>query len=372
MGHLPPIRSKQEDWTANGTVEFEGWVPPRMGSTGRAVIKGFWVRIFGSITVAGAAWDGRAVPRLIQHLAVESRSAGRRWSLSGEKTRAAAIMFAGIHRHIEHANVAIGAAQAVDAFVYVPMEKPFVFRGADFGMGAETFSKIVVQWNSLAGAADSGGAVLSDPSLDAYVLADLRDENSAEIKAEDIVQSLDFGSQTQIQSKFSGALHDAFIYRETGAAGGAAITGIGTVRSDELGIPVSARADLVRWYKAKRGYGNTGTSSVGAERFKDPFIDGQALPIVIADEETSLWDGRVVTSAKFDLDAGAANLSLVTRETLAKSEANFNAQVAALGLDPRQMRMKTAGKTRRAFSENSERKLKVGVWSAPLPGYVEP
>lgn len=365
--HLPPFKSKQEDFAAGGRVEFEGFVPPRAGRGGRVVIDGFWIRIFGTITVGVANWDGRDVARLIQHIAIETRSGRQRWSLSGFKTRIMSMLINGADRHVEHADVAVGAGAAVDLLLYVPMEKRFLVRGTDFSLAADVFSKVVINWNSLAGA-QTGATTLAADSLDCYVLAKWHEENAVEVKAEDSIKSLNFPSQTQCTVKLTGALHDAIIVRENTTAAGGLITGITTVRCDELGIPPHERVDLLRWYREKRALGNTGDGAIGTERFNDPFVDGQAMPLIVADDDTSLWSGKVVEQAKFDLGAGAADLALVTREVLPKSEADFNAQAAQFGIDPKSLRMKTMGKSRRSLDKWGKREKQVGVWSAPLPG----
>lgn len=374
MAHLPGPKSEQKDFTPGGNAEFDNWMNIRGPRNGRNVIKGFWICLFGTVTNTVAALDGRSVPRFISHLAVETRSGSRRWSLTGEKSRAASIRYNGIDRHNEHANIAVGAAQAVDLMLYVPMEKRFIKRGVDLAMGVDTFTKVVITWSTLAGVTDTGGAVLTAHDLDCYLIADLREENAVEVKAEDSVKSVNFTSQTETVVKLTGALHDADIYRETSPStpGGAAITAITDVRCDDLGIPVHKRTDLVRMFKAKRQLGNTAkNATIGTERFNDPVVDGQMLPIIVADNETSLWGGKIVEQAKFNLGAGVADLSLITREVLAKNQENFAATAATFGLDPKNFRMKTAGKSKRDLKSHSKRAKQVGVWSHPLHDYID-
>jgi hypothetical protein len=369
VSHYPDYKSKQEDFVPSGNIEFADFVPLRGGKGGRVVIDAFVLRIFGTITVAGAVWDGRDVWRLINHITVETRSGRQRWSLSGFKSRMASIKFNGIERHQEHADVAIGAAQAVDLYALIPMRKRKVRRGKDYAMPADVFRKITITWNSLAGAA-TAATVLTVDSLDAYVLAQWHEENGVEIKAEDQVKSINFTSNTQVTAKLNGALHDAFICREPaggGTVGGDVITAITDVRCDELNMAPLLRQDLVHQYTEKNAVAPSGLTS-GAERFKDPFRDGKALPVFTSDPDTKLWDGRVVENATFNVGTGAASLNLVTREVLKKSESDFHAQAAQYGINPASLRMKTAGKTRRGLGDGwTKRQKGVAVWSAPLP-----
>lgn len=366
--HLPPIRSKQEDFIVGSTVEFDNWVPPRGGAGGRNVIRGFFLKLFGTITVATADFDGRDVARLIARVAVQDRSGRLRWALSGASTRLATILYCGIERHIEHATIAQGAGAAVSLMLYIPMAKPRVVRGEDFALPADVLDKVIVTFNSYASAA-TGATVLSAADLDCYILADLREEHNVEIKSEDAVKSVNFQGTTQAQVKLSGTVHDAFIAREAaaaGTAGGESVSTLEDLRCDELNIPPQKNADLKAWYTHKFGYGNTSNSATAGEVYKDPFRAGQALAFIIADEDTSVWDGKVVTDAKIDLGTGAAGLSLVTREVLPKSQENFNAQAAQFGINPDVLRAKTAGKTNRDIGAYGKRAKQVMPFSAPL------
>jgi hypothetical protein len=366
-GHLPPWKSEQKVWAAGSNLEFYDFVPLRGGKGGRVVIDRLIACVQGTLTVATTAWDGRDVPRLLQNIIIEQRDGRQRWNLTGYKSRLMSIKYNGIERHAEHADVAVGASQTIDLRLVIPMAKRFVRRPKDFSLPADVFRKVIVNCAALANAQTST-SVLSAAALNVYILAEWHEEHSVEIKSEDVVKSIDFTSNTQVRASLSGAVHDADIVRETSTAGGGLVSGITDARCDELGIPVLTYNDYKHAYTERRAIAPSFTTT-GGERFKDPFRNDQALAIVTATPETSLDDGKVVESMKIDVGTGAANLSLITREVVDKSQSNFNAQAAMFGINPRaDLRMKTQGKTKRSFGEwSSDRSKKVFPWSAPLP-----
>lgn len=367
--HLPPYKSETKPFTASSYVEFTDFVPPRGPNGGRNVIDKLFLCINGTITVATATWDGRDVCRLAQLISVEDRAGRQRWALSGYKTRIASIHLNGIEEHMEHADLTAGAGKAVDLRLLIPMTKQWLRRGKDFAIAADVFRKVGVTFNSLAGAATST-TVLSAASLNVYILAETHEEFSVEFKAEDVVKSVDFQSNTQARLPTQGAVHDLIVCREPaggGTAGGDVITAITDARIEDLNVPVLTRQDFLGIYSVKRKLAPSGTTT-GGERFTDPSRQGVALPILVADYETSAWDGKVLDSIKIDVGTGAAGLSLISREVCEKSQANYNAQVARFGIDPRTIRMKTAGKSRRGLGDGwSKRQQVVAVWSAALP-----
>jgi hypothetical protein len=364
-GHLPPFKSEQKDWAQNSNLEFFDFVPLRGGKGGRVVIDRLIIRLTGTITVAAANFDGRDVARLFQNIIVEQRDGRQRWNLSGFKSRQASIILNGIERHAEHADIAIGAGATVDFRLVIPMAKRYTRRPKDFSLPADVLRKVILQCGTYAGAA-TGATVLSAADLDVYVCAEWHEEDSVEIKSEDSVKSIDFTSNTQAKTSLSGTVHDMWITRETTTAGGGVITGITDARCDELGIPVLTRSDLAHSYTEKRAIAPSGLTT-GAERFNDPVRQGTVLPLVAATPETSVWDGKLVDTLKVDVGTGAANLSLVTREVLKKSQENFNAQAAMFGIKPSELRMKTALKSKRGFDEHRDpRAVSVAPWSAKL------
>lgn len=368
MSHNPPYKSETKPFAASSPVDFSDFVPPRGPSGGRNVIDYFVICLAGTITVATAAWDGRDVWRALGQIGVEDRSGKLRWQLSGFRSRLASIYFNGIERHSEHANVAIGAAQTVDLRALIPMRKRFIRRGKDFSMASDVFRKVSIQFNSLAGAATST-TVLSAPSLNCYVLAYCHEEHSVEFKCEDVIKATDANSNTQGKLALNGAVHDLFACREpaaAGTAGGDVITALTDARIEDLGTPLLTRGDLVDDYTRKRAVSPSGTTA-GAERFLDPVRGGTVLPILTADDETSVWEGKVLDSMKIDLGTGVAGLSFVSREITEKAQANYNAQLAKFGLRGDQLRMKTDGKSRRGMGDGwTKRQQLVSCWSGPL------
>jgi hypothetical protein len=310
------------------------------------------------------------VPRLLSLISLEQRDGKNRWNLSGMKSRVASIMFNGIEEHHEHANVAIGAGQAIDLRILIPMTKKKLVREKDFALPADIFKKFTLTFNSLAGAATST-TVLSAPTLTCYILAEYHEEHNVEYKAEDVVKSVDFNSTTQAKLSLNGAVHDLFLCRDdnTVAGGGNVITALTDARIDDLGTGVLTRQDYVHSYRVKRQVTASAFGATpGAERYLDPVQEGKCLPLLVADYDTSLWDGKVIDSMKIDVGTGVAGLAVVTREITEKSQANFNATTARFGINPSMLRMKTESKSRRGLNDGwTKREQMVGVWTAPLP-----
>lgn len=364
--HLPPFKSEQKPVTPGASTDYFDFVPLMVDGK-RVVVDKYYVVITGTITVATANWDGRDVWRIMQLVTNEQRDGKQRWNLSGYKSRMASIKYNGIEEHQEHAAVAVGAAQAVDLRALIPMAKRKIRRGKDFAQPADLFKKFTITWAALANA-QTGTTVLSAASLNAYILADYHLEDSVEFKAEDVVKSTDFNSNTQAKLALQGVVHDLDIVLENTTLGGAVVTAITDARIEDLGVPLLTRQDFVHWYRVKRQITASGPTTPGTERFLEPAIEGKMLPVIAADLETSLWSGRVVESCKIDVGTGVAGLSAITREVTPKSEAAFQAQIARFNIDARSIKMKTAAKSKTGMNDGwTPREKLVGVWKAPLP-----
>lgn len=366
VSHNPPWKSETKNVAIGQPLEFSEFVPQKGPSGRRVVVDRFIICVAGVITVATADWNGKDVPRILGNVAVEDTAGKQRWNLSGLKSRMASIFFNGIEEHSDHATIAQAAGAAVDLRLIIPMTKQKVTRGKDFALPADLFRKVSLNINSYAGAA-SGTTVLSAATLTCYVLAEWHEEHNVEFKAEDVVKSTDFNSSTQCKLTLGGAVHDLFVVKEGTTAGGDAITTLTDARIEDLGTPTLTRLDLVSMYRRKRGLGASGPTTPATERFLEPVLEGKALPVVTADMETSLWDGRVLDTMKLDVGTGLTGLSAITREITPKSQANYQAQVARFKIDPKGIRMKTDGKTKRNFGDGwTDHQKMVGVWSAPM------
>lgn len=366
QSHNPPWKSETKTLVPGAPAEFFDFVPLTGPGGGRVVVDFFTMVITGTITVATAAWDGRDVPRLFQLLTVEQRDGRQRWNLSGYKSRIASIKYNGIEQHQEHGNVAIGAAQAIDLRLIIPMSKRYARRPKDFALPADCFKKIAVSFAALANA-QTGTTVLSAASLQCYVLAEWHEEGSIEIKSEDIIKSADFHSNTQCKLSTQGVVHDLDIVLENTTAGGAAVTAITDVRIEDLGIPTLTRQDHTHSYRVKRGYGASGPTTPATERFLEPVLEVKQLPVITACPETSVTDGRLVDQMKIDVGGGVAGLSAITREIVEHSQSLFQMVVAKYGLDARTVKIKTAGKTKTSLGDwGSKREQMYMPWKMAL------
>lgn len=364
-----PFRSEVKDFIAGSAVELGEFVPLRGPNGGRVVIDDLIVRITGVITVATAAWNGYDVPRLIQTVTVEESGSLLRWSTSGLFARYAAEQFCGEDYVIDHANVAVGAAQAIDVSLMIPFEKPNQVRPKDTSMASDMFRKITINPASLA-QAQTGTTVLSAPALKVYVLATWHEEESAlELKVVDQVTAGLFSSTEEARVMCQGPIHDLFLARQASTAGGDVVSAITDVRVDELNIPLMTRTDLIAYHTYKRRLGNTGIAGAGAEYRRSLVRSGFVLPIIASNKETSTWDGRVVKSIKLNATSAPAGCSYVMRQILPRDQNSTNMQFTQFGSTDEQIdstRVKTEGKSKRDLKNWSMEKLKFATLSLPL------
>jgi hypothetical protein len=362
VSHNPPWKSETKTINPGSPIDFYDFVQLTGPKGGRVVIDQFILVVTGTITVATALWNGADVPRLFALINVEQRDGRLRWSLSGYKSRIMSIHLNGIEAHQEHGNVAVGAGQAIDLRLVIPMAKPFTRRAKDWSLPADALKKINVVMAPL-GSAQTGTTVLSAASLSCYVLAEWHEEDNVEFKSEDLIKSVDFNSNTQAKIALTGVVHDLLVVKEGTTAGGDVITAITDARIEDLGTPVLTRQDLAHSYRRKRNYGASGPTTPATERFLEPNQSGMMLPVIAADPETSAFDGKLVESMKLDVGTGTTGLAAITREIVEKSQALTHNTAGRFGVNLGNVRTKTAGKTKRSRGEWAKRPLLVLPWS---------
>ena len=345
MSHYSPYKSESKPYSSGSPVEFTNFVQPKGPNGGRTVITRFVVCVTGTITVATGTWDGRDVPRIMSRITVEKKDSRQRWGLSGARSRIASIYFGGIDRHIEHGTVAIGASQAVDLRLTIPMSKRYSRKPDAYALPADLLGKVVIDWDTLANAA-SGTAVLSAQALHCYILAhwyEERAEHGFRFHCDDFVKSLDFTSQTEAKLFPSGPVQDLLIHKTgTTAGGGESLAAITDARIEDLGIPILTAADLKQDYRFKRQLGNSGPTTPATERFLDPVIENKVIPVIVSDEDTKQMDGKILESFKLTVGTGVASSMVIYRELSPHSEADFAAQLADSGLKPSDLEIETA------------------------------
>lgn len=345
-------------------TEFATLVGP---DKGRVVIDRVWFRVFGTITVATAAFNGYDVARLLSNVQVDSISQNR-WALTGLKTRLMAMHFMGEDSCIEHADIAVGATQAVDAWICVPLTKRFVRRGKDTSLPADMLRQATVTCATL-GAAQTGTTVLSAAALNVTVYLDWHDSDSMELKVEDIVSSQEFSGSSECLVRNPGLLHDVVLMREASTAGGDLINAVTDVSCNELGMPIIARQALVACHTFKRRIGNIGLTSRGAEKAFSPVRANLMLPIIAADEDTPIYTGKIVKSATFRVLGVPANCSLVTRVIMPANAQSGQDQMAHFGITQQvanQLRAKTISKTNRDIMDWDKKRILFMPKSLPL------
>lgn len=363
MSIAPSYQSETKTIVLGQAMDFTDFVPfMRDGQI--VVIDKLIVEIQGTITDATAIWDGRDVWRLIQLITVEQRDGLLRWTLSGYKSRVFSMILNGPEEHQEHTNVAIGAAQTVDLRAVIPMAKPYVEDPSDFSMPAHQFRRVTINWNTLAGAA-SGSAALSAASLVAYVRAEYHLEKSVKYHPVDVVKSVDFTTATQAKLACTGVVADAGVVLEDTTAGGASVLAITNARCDDLNMQLTVTGDLRHRYRMARGLAASGPTTPGTERYLEPVVQGQYLPLIFA-SGTAPWDGIILPNMKWDFGVGLAGAALITREVVEKSQASYHATNAEFDVVPETITMDTKDGFNTSFAKWGERQRLVGKWRAPL------
>lgn len=370
MAQRFPIRSENKPFTPDSRLEFLDWLPT-VGPTGnRLVIDTLVVRVTGTITVAGAAMGGVDLPRLFANINVENRSGRVRWSLSGWETRLMARHLMGSDWYVEHAELSVGAARTVDLSIPVPFTKRYGKRGRDFALPVDVFRRLSLQCASLSAAATTG-VTLSAASLQVYCVAECHEEDSIEIKSEDEIKAAAFSTAEQTRLVTHGLVQDLLIYKPGATGGGESITGISSVRIDDLGLPPMDRADLVNQYTRARlvgnnAYGDGGTA--GGERVLDDTRNGRVLPVIFSDGYSSVRDGKFAATMNLNVTGGSSGQYALVREIVPHDQAVFASVADFWGIDAGAVapRVKTAGKQKRKISDWSERDRQVMPISFPM------
>lgn len=366
MSFYAPYKSETKPYSSGSPVEFTNFVPGTGPRGGRTVVDRFCVRVTGTLTVATATWDGRDVSRVFNLITVEKKDGRLRWALSGARTRMAAIYLDGIDRWTEHADVGVGAGAAIDHYMNLPMAKRYMKGGDAYGLPADLLAKITLTWGA-ASDMQTGTTVISTIALNAYILAEWHEELKFVSHVDDLVKSVDFASQTEARILPVGNVHDLFIHKTgTTAGGGESLTAITDMRIEELGVPTLTRQD-VTWTYARKRYATPSGSTTGGARFGDPFAlaTGKGLAVLTADEDTRAFDGKPgVSTFRLIVGTGVASSSVIYREVVPKSQADYQAEAAAYGFAPTDLSVKQAnpGQSSAPLSKSAKAVL---PWEGP-------
>lgn len=365
MSNYPTFKSETKPYSSGSPVEFTNFVPQYGPRGGRYIVDRLCLRIVGTVTVATAAWDGRDVSRFFNLITVEKKDGRLRWSLSGNRTRAACIYFEGIDRWSEHADVPVAAGQAIDHYINIPLTKRYMKGGDAYGLPADLLAKITVTWGSNTDM-QTGTTVLSAIAVNAYVLAEVHEEHTFVSHVDDLVKSVDFQSQTEARILPSGFVQDLFVHKTgTTAGAGESLAAITDARIEEMGFPLLTRQDITWAYNRKRLTAPSGPVT-GATRFSDPFSLAQvkAMPVITADEDTRAFDGKPgVNTFRLIVGTGVAASSVIYREVVPKSQTDYQAEAAEYpGASPTDLNVKQANPTPGATAPLSKEAKAVMPW----------
>lgn len=312
---------------------------------GRMVIDFALLAIEGTITVATAALDGKDVPNIVSSLSVEQKDGVMRTApITGRGHRVVSHLYGDTSRYPEHANLAVGAAQAVALRLPIYFAQPGAARPFDYSLGCEVIKRIQVTTSTLAGAVPAGGtSVLSAASLTAQIEFFGHEEKFLEHKAIRNYYLLDFTSTTQVQATLPGLLQELYLVSQGSPAtgGGGLITGLQSVRIDSIQslYPYTLASALAR-YRIERNRGNTGPTAVGSEWLADPVTEGRVFPVLTG--ALRPWDSYAPAGAlKVDILPATASIQLLVGCAIPRSQQLWAMSNAAFGVDGRSSKVGT-------------------------------
>jgi dUTPase len=373
------FKSGSQNWVDNTDLTFKNFIDVRGPNGGRVCLDGVWAHVDLQVDVAVAAIDGEDLPRSIHTATVEQLDGRARVKLRGDALRTIGYQLEGPDRMHEHADVGVGNNAAADVAVYIPFTKRYAKRGRDFALPAELLKEIVIRCSDGTDLGVAGGTITIDAggTSKVYLIPTWHEEFSLELKAEDELKQTNFTNVTDAELNISGKLHDLSFFAR-GAGGGASLANFTDVQIAEgadgggggavayMPKPLLRDPDLVMEYRRKRHAGDSNTT-VGAERYLDPHVNDRAVPVFVSDPTTRVYDGPFVDRVKFTCTNSVASMIAISRAVKPKSTDLADAVGARYGIRPEQMRVKTAGKTKRSTGA-WEKALRVFMpMSAKLP-----
>ncbi len=329
------------------TLNIANWIDREGPNGGRNVIDQIDVYAIGSFTVATADLQGEDVARIASRVCVEQLDGTQRWNLPGDQSRIASYGMLGADRVFEHVDLAIAVGTVVKYCWQIPLAKPWTHTGGDYSLPVDEFKQVSIDLNSLAGIA-TGSTVLTVPSLTFYAVAHVREELDVVLHCVDQVISEDFKTTTQGTFEIAARLQDFYVH-VAGTSGGASLAAITDIRVDGF-MPLLSLFDLqTRYRNVRRGAPNLSTTQA-AEVRSDPFLSAtpKSLALLVHGSETSPWTGKLWSQKmKVDVGTGVASSRAIMRKTTPLSQEARNRAMAMYGLQPGDLRVKTAAKSSR-------------------------
>jgi len=356
-----PVSQSITDFSSAQSLEFSRWMDPVGPNKGRTIVDTYYLVAEAQADISVATWEGEDIARMFGNISVLQVDGQSRWNLPGDASRIAATGLLGTERMRENADIVVANNNAFFAVLPIPMKKPFVHTPEDLSLPADLFDKVVIQTPTTADL--SVGATFALDTVKYYLLADVREDLDLRLYNVDEVKMSNFKSLDEGEFSFGGKLHDMFVHAR-GAAGGAALANLTDVRmnSPHLGGQTLRRdPDFLYNYRFKRRVGNAGLSAQGAEVRNDPFLNGKALAVLLADDETSVWDGPISTEmVTVNMTNTVASLRAITR-TIKPLSQDARSRVSA-------MYKKPSGVFRVATDKKSRRDL--DKWPPHLHPYL--
>ncbi len=343
---MTQYKSEVKTWSSSGGDQyFFDWIPREGPNGGRNMIDGFQLVVDGQVDVTTAVIQGEDLARMWGRILVEQTDGVKRWNLPGDASRVMSYLLAGPDKYSEHADVAASTNQAADPTLWIPMAKPYTRDPQDFALPVDMFKHLVIT-NMPSTDLNIGTSVVTVDSISYYVIAEVHEELEVRIPCVDEIAMTELTTATEGRLSINGKLHDLTLHAR-GASGGASLANLTDVRIDELAMPPFTRVpDLEAAYRRSRNIGSNSNATIGNEVYSDPHVTDQAAAVLVADEETSFYEGPVLSSVKLNLTNSVASLRAIHRTIIPASQTHRARVSAAYGLQPANFRVKTAAKSK--------------------------
>lgn len=347
----PPIPSTPQTYSEGADLYFRGFVE-REREGKRVVISALEVVVdYTDIDVSVASIPGEDMARAIANVTVEQIDGVKRVNnISGEALRILNWAQLGVGGVNEAADEGTGTGSAVKVSVLIPMEKPFMLRGEDYALPADSFKQIIVRCGANADIA-VGGATLAINTAQVYVIAHCFLDSEVKLYAQDVWEETLFQTTYNCQASIGGRLQDAYLYKSaTTLASLANVTSVNIPTQSIMPIDLNFRPDLVQSFLRSRG-DVANSSTQGTAKTSNPFAsdNDKVLPILWHTPRTRAYHGRQLGTVDIRTThaSDVTSLRLLTRTCKPRTAALENTIAKAYGIPRNAWRVNTARGTKR-------------------------
>jgi hypothetical protein len=345
--------SKTVAWSGRASDHpINEFVPKEGPNGGRVICDKMHVYAACVVSNTGATNEAEDVHRILKNLVITTAQGVQRWNLNGDASRVALYQYEGPDAFPEVADISSSASGlALLVHQAIPFTKRYIHTPDDFALPADEFGEVIITGPS-ATELDIGSADATLTSISFYCVAECHEDLDLQFYCTDVVKQDTFQTLTEATAKLGGKLHD-LSFHAVGASGGASLANLTSVRIDQpMGLMViSTTAELLKEYRVKRKVANNLNSTAGGELRMDPFAVGAAIPVFVADDRTSCWEGPYIDELKVNMVNSVASVRMISRTAKPRDMGAALRVAAAYGLKgDNALVVKTKSKTKRSLS----------------------